>query len=671
MKAPALDANESAAYLSLRPLRLTHLQRYGLAVLSVGIALGVGLLLQHFHFRVPSALLLLFAVALSSWRGGRGPAVLAAILSIIAFYWYFVEPVRTIHIYLSEIPYFITFISFAALLSWFGAIRRRVEADLREQAALLNLTHDTVFVMDLEGVIKYWNRGAEEQYGWTAEQALGRGVHNLLQTVFPAPLEEIKAKVTRTGRWEGELLHTKKDGTQVVVASRWALQRGEQGAPVAILETSNDITERKRAEERVQQQQIELQQILDITPQLVAVFGTDRERLYANRPALDYFGVSLEEWQSISDRFRFFHADDRERVARGVYTGPTSDVPHEFEARLRRRDGVYRWFLFRDNPLRDEQGRVMRWYLTATDIEDRKRAEEERQAQVWFLESMDRINRAMQGTNDLEQMTGNVIEAMLSIFDGERAFLYYPCDPDASSFEVVMDRTRGEYPGARGVIPMTPDTARGFQIVRASKGVVTFGPGCDPPLIGDFVKRFGHKSSIGIALYPKTGKPWVLAMHQYFYPRVWTPDEKKLLEEIARRVTDSLTGLLMLRSLRESEQALRQSEAYLAEAQRLAHAGSWAWDPGTDAYVHWSEEMFRIFGFDAQEGLPTREAVFSKILPEDRNRVEESFQKSRREKADTNDEYRIALPDGTVKYIHMIRHPILNEAGDLVKLVGT
>src|SRR5271157_36947 len=120
MKPPALDANESAAYPSSRPLPVTRLQRYGLAVVSVGIALGVALLLEHFHFRVPSALLLLFAVALSSWYGGRGPGVLAAFLSIIAFYWYFVEPVRTIYIDPSEIPYFITFVSFVALLSWTG-----------------------------------------------------------------------------------------------------------------------------------------------------------------------------------------------------------------------------------------------------------------------------------------------------------------------------------------------------------------------------------------------------------------------------------------------------------------------------------------------------------------------------------------------------------------------
>ncbi len=91
--------------------------------------------------------------------------------------------------------------------------RKRAEEALRERADLLNLTHDTIFVMDMEGVIKYWNHGAEEQYGWTAEQVVGKLVHDLLKTDFRAPLEEIKAEVTHTGRWEGELLHTKKDGT--------------------------------------------------------------------------------------------------------------------------------------------------------------------------------------------------------------------------------------------------------------------------------------------------------------------------------------------------------------------------------------------------------------------------------------------------------------------------
>jgi PAS domain S-box-containing protein len=377
MKAPALDANESAAYLSLRPLRLTHLQRYGLAVLSVGIALGVGLLLDRFHFRVPSALLLLFAVALSSWRGGRGPAVLAAILSVIAFYWYFVEPVRTIRIYPSEIPYFITFVSFAALLSWFGTIRRRVEADLREQAALLNLTHDTVFVMDLEGVIKYWNRGAEEQYGWTAEQALGRGVHDLLKTVLPAPLEEIKAKLTRTGRWEGELRHTKKDGTQLVVASRWALQRGGQGAPAAILETSNDITERKRAEEELRRTAAYLADAQRLTH--TGAWAGDRTTapLYWSEEVFRIFGFDPQQGLPARDQpLERIHPEDLDKFLQGFHRTIDEKVDSEVEYRVVLPDGTLKHVHAAAHPVVDLNGELVEVVGTVVDITERKRAEE-------------------------------------------------------------------------------------------------------------------------------------------------------------------------------------------------------------------------------------------------------------------------------------------------------
>jgi PAS domain S-box-containing protein len=139
------------------------------------------------------------------------------------------------------------------IVKWYGTStdiedRKRAEEALREQASLLNLTHDTVFVRDMHDVITYWNRGAEARYGWTRDEAVGQVSHQLMQTIFPAPLAEINAALRRTGRWEGELVHTKRDGTQVVVASRWALQRDEQGRPGAILETNNDITERKHAE---------------------------------------------------------------------------------------------------------------------------------------------------------------------------------------------------------------------------------------------------------------------------------------------------------------------------------------------------------------------------------------------------------------------------------------
>lgn len=121
---------------------------------------------------------------------------------------------------------------------------QQAEAVLREQANLLNLTHDAIFVRDMHGTAKYWNRGAEDLYGWPAEQAVGRVTHELLKTIFQVPREQIEEEVIGAGRWEGELVQTKKDGSQVVVASRWSLQRDESGAPVAILVINNDITKR-------------------------------------------------------------------------------------------------------------------------------------------------------------------------------------------------------------------------------------------------------------------------------------------------------------------------------------------------------------------------------------------------------------------------------------------
>ena len=121
----------------------------------------------------------------------------------------------------------------------------------KEQAALLDLAHDSIFVRDMTNAIRFWNRGAEETYGWSKEEALGKVTHSLLQTRFPEPLPKIEADILEHGRWEGELIHTRRDGSQIVVDSRWALQRGEDGAPSGVLELNREITERKRAEEEI------------------------------------------------------------------------------------------------------------------------------------------------------------------------------------------------------------------------------------------------------------------------------------------------------------------------------------------------------------------------------------------------------------------------------------
>ena len=128
---------------------------------------------------------------------------------------------------------------------------QKASATLQEQASLLNQTHDAIFVRTINDVITYWNRGAQELYGWKAEDAIGKSSHELLRTIFPIPLEELRGQVLRTGRWDGELRHSSADGTEVTVASRWSLQRDSQEQPVAVLEINNDITERKRREEEI------------------------------------------------------------------------------------------------------------------------------------------------------------------------------------------------------------------------------------------------------------------------------------------------------------------------------------------------------------------------------------------------------------------------------------
>jgi PAS domain S-box-containing protein len=238
---------------------------YGLAFASVAIALVTALLLQHYKFNEVELPLFLFAVALTAWQSGVGAAIVSIVLSSLCLTYFFLPPLYTLYFTLADLPSMIILVSFAALITWFSSSRRRVEEKLRQardrleleveertrQASLLNLTHDSIFVRDLDNVIGYWNRGAEELYGFAPEHAIGRRSHDLLRTVYPAPMDDIRAELMRTGRWEGELTRTKADGIQVVVASRWSLRRDEHGQPSAIMETNNDITKRKQGEDEI------------------------------------------------------------------------------------------------------------------------------------------------------------------------------------------------------------------------------------------------------------------------------------------------------------------------------------------------------------------------------------------------------------------------------------
>ncbi len=168
----------------------------------------------------------------------------------------------------------------------------------------------------------------------------------------------------------------RKDGSRLPVLLGGALFPDSNEGVSFVL----DLSEQKRAEAKIREQEMEFRQMLDLSPQQVAVFGPNGERLYANRFALDYMGLSLEEWrQTPGHSFRsslFVHPDDQERVARDFDASSSRGSASELEMRVRKGDGTYRWLLVRFNPLRDDQGQITRWYVSSTDIEDRKQAED-------------------------------------------------------------------------------------------------------------------------------------------------------------------------------------------------------------------------------------------------------------------------------------------------------
>ncbi len=267
-------------------------------------------------------------------------------------------------------------------LEFVGAItditqQRRAEAVIRTQEAELRDVIDTIPAIVWsalpDGSNSYVNSRFAEYCGMRPEQIAGTGWHVV---THPDDLERHNAKwlaCAASGEpLEDELRFRRADGQY-----RWHLQRGvplrdEVGRIVKWYGVLTDIEDRKRGEDKIREQETALRQMLDFTPQLIAVYGSNFQRLYANAVALDYLGLSLEEWRESSERSAFVHPDDRTRERDQGGT----ESPYTLELRLRKAEGSYRWFLAQYNPVRDDNGQIIRWHVACTDIDDRKRAED-------------------------------------------------------------------------------------------------------------------------------------------------------------------------------------------------------------------------------------------------------------------------------------------------------
>ena len=378
--------------------------------------------------------------------------------------------------------------------------------------------------------------------------------------------------------------------------------------------------------------------VVDTIPTLAWSAGPDGSADFFNQRWLDDTGLSAEQalgsgWQVA------IHPDDLPPILETFREALNSAKPYEVEGRFRRFDGEFRWFLFRGSPLRDRSGKVAKWYGTNTDLEERKRAEdalrksEERWRSVFENSA---IGVALSDLNGRFLATNHVFQAMVGYTEEELRAVSFP------------DLTHEDYRQANWalVTELVEGKRRQFQIE----------------------KKYRRKdgSSIwvsnNVSLVPGTER----------VPRFIMA----LSEDITQR--------------KRAEEALRRSEGYLAEAQKLTQTGSWAVrvpqmenaqrQAGQELAViprvgwnasYWSKEMYRIFGLDPGPTPPSPMEVARRLHPEDARYYTPVVEQAVRDRTDFKADYRLLLPNGAAKYIHVVGHPVVNASGDVIELVGT
>jgi PAS domain S-box-containing protein len=278
--------------------------------------------------------------------------------------------------------------------------RKQAEEALREQAQILDSAQ--VFVRAMDSRVVFWPRGAEKLYGFTSQEALGVLSHDLFHTQFPEPLEMIEKKLFATGTWEGELIHRRRDGSVIVVASAWVLHRNRDGQPVRILETNSDITERKQAERALQESfatnEAALKELADQKFALdqhaiVAVTDVQGTITYVNDKFCTISQYSKDELIDKNHRILNSGHHPKEFFQQMYHAIANGQVWHG-EIKNRAKDGSIYWVDTTVVPTLNAEGKPRQYVAIRADITERKRAEES------LHESQERFRLLLDGVKD-------------------------------------------------------------------------------------------------------------------------------------------------------------------------------------------------------------------------------------------------------------------------------
>ncbi len=527
------------------------------------------------------------------------------------------------------------------------AARRQADQDLALLSFALDNVREAAFLIDEQAHFVYVNLEACRALGYSRDELLAKGVADIDPDFPMGRWPDHWREVASNRAMTFESRHQGKDGRILPVEiNANYIEYGQKSYNLGLV---RDITERKQAEQELILRERNYRTLLENLPDLIVRYDLDLRRTYVNPAWEKASGLSAAEvvgvmYTDIPKVPSPVNVDYVEKLRLALATG-TSQVA---EFTWTNAFGAELFLQYVIVPEFDQNEKIAGVLAVGRDITEHKQIERERLAHLSFLENMDKVNRTIQSADDLEKMMRDLLGAVLSIFNCDRAFLLHPCDPEAKTWFIPMECTKPEYPGVLklgGEMPMGSQEAETLRILLAADGPVTFGLGMQHALPGGVIsEQFGIKCFLSMAIYPKIGSPWQFGIHQCAYARTWTEEEIRLFQEIGRRLADGLSIMLVHRDLQYSMRKLE-------EAQYLAHIGSWEVDFRNNALT-WSNEIYRMFEIDPRKSAASYETFSASIHPDDREAVNTAHARSAKDRTSCSIEYRLLFPDGRTKYVH-------------------
>jgi len=391
--------------------------------------------------------------------------------------------------------------------------------------------------------------------------------------------------------------------------------------------------------------------IIDTIPALAWSALPDGSVDFLNQRWLEYTGLSLEQGLGLGGRAAF-HPEDLPRLGDEWRAALAEGKHFETEARVRRRDGEYRWFLIRAVPLRDETGNIVKWYGTNTDIDDRKQVEEIRTAQARQAAVRADVSAALSKPAHLKEILRGSAEAIVRRLDAAFARIW----------TLNKEQNILELQASAGMYTHLDGPHSRVEVGKLKIGLIAQEK--KPHLTNDVLNdlRISDKDwaqnegIVAFAGYPLIIDDRVIGVMAMFARQRLSASTLDTLASIADAIAQGIER-------RRAAERIRQSEAYLSEAQRLSHTGFAGWKISTGEIL-WSEETFRIFEYD-QTTKPTIELILQRVHPEDVDLVAQTIERASQDGKDLNFEHRLLMPDGAVKYIHVLAHAERDPSGDI------